>query len=1132
MMININIFAKNNYKMKLKPHILLLLLLNNCVIPCLAQGNWVKTTIPINGSVAEPMNDYIMSRVSVVHYDGLGRVKSNVQVAAGSGEYDIADYVTYDSLGRESKKWLPIRTANCSGDFPSGFERLAQNFHNDTNPYTETTYDGTHYNRRSVEQGPGQDWRQYESNVKHYYLLNGNLGESWTDTNGLIDCDISCVNFFVDENGMLRRKFEYSPGTLHIEVTIDEQENGSAIFTDKFGRKILQRQCVGNDFADTYWVFDIFGRLRYVISPVAAKILTNQSSSENEAIFGTLCNADAIERYCYVYGYDNRDRCITKKMPGQAEQQFVYDKLNRVIFSQDGEQRMKNEWSVRKYDSQQRIAVEGRAVIANATRESLQQQWGNTTIIETYNPNLDYEGCLLYSNSCGISNFTADKAYYYDDYSHWGTIMPIPVDASYPRGDLYNAKGMFTGMATTDFNGSVYVSIMTYDQKGNVVMTSERDIYGQNNMVTTFMAYDHTGNLTDKKRLTQLLAEQQVMNSHNEQWEYDYDAWGRNTQVRHRYGNNNWRTLGMYSYDQLGRKADCYYGNSNFNHITYNYNLRGWLTNINGRYYSQTLYYNSTALGNGHYRRFDGSISATSETVMNRLGHNQYYNRTIDYDELDRVTMVKVNGFPQYDEQYAYDLNGNVTSITRGDINNGGIAFDRLCFNYEGNQIQSVTDSATLDLYLGEVAQVVSGNYLYAFDYDLDGRLTRDDSRGISRITYNSLGLPSWIQLDADHDIHITYQSDGTKQQELMREFYIATVMRINRVTGDTTWVDQRKVRSVARRFFGDMVMETGKPPRIYNEVGYIDIFNNGDSVVYYFYECDYLGNVRVVVDEYGNIKHSVNYYASGIPATDFSAFVDNHLHTGKQWMSFGGLDWYDNNARWYDPIFMRFTTPDPLQEKYPHLSPYSYCANNPVRYMDFSGNDWYATEDGVIMWDKYVTSKENIPDGATYLGKTYKGLVVYEYDEVLDPYNPENGVGIRVVFGYNTDNDNDNFDNMNWFQTVKDNPQSRLSNPFVDADKLYLNDDNKITLKNYAAENKYDSDVYFMDVPSRFKYTESQWDAELSLVKNANVSPQIILTLTYGFSVGKDNKSHAKSIILRSSPSEKHKKMFNDSIK
>ena len=52
------------------------------------------------------------------------------------------------------------------------------------------------------------------------------------------------------------------------------------------------------------------------------------------------------------------------------------------------------------------------------------------------------------------------------------------------------------------------------------------------------------------------------------------------------------------------------------------------------------------------------------------------------------------------------------------------------------------------------------------------------------------------------------------------------------------------------------------------------------------------------------------------------------------------GIAWYDNNARWYDPIFMRFTTPDPLQEKYPHLSPYSHCANNPFMLVDPSGKE------------------------------------------------------------------------------------------------------------------------------------------------------------------------------------------------
>ena len=44
------------------------------------------------------------------------------------------------------------------------------------------------------------------------------------------------------------------------------------------------------------------------------------------------------------------------------------------------------------------------------------------------------------------------------------------------------------------------------------------------------------------------------------------------------------------------------------------------------------------------------------------------------------------------------------------------------------------------------------------------------------------------------------------------------------------------------------------------------------------------------------------------------------------------GLDWYDFAARMYDPTLGRFTTMDPLCEKTPWLSPYLYCAANPVR--------------------------------------------------------------------------------------------------------------------------------------------------------------------------------------------------------
>jgi len=50
------------------------------------------------------------------------------------------------------------------------------------------------------------------------------------------------------------------------------------------------------------------------------------------------------------------------------------------------------------------------------------------------------------------------------------------------------------------------------------------------------------------------------------------------------------------------------------------------------------------------------------------------------------------------------------------------------------------------------------------------------------------------------------------------------------------------------------------------------------------------------------------------------------------------GLDWYDYSARQYDAALGQFTSMDPLCEKYYHISPYAYCAGNPVKYVDPDG--------------------------------------------------------------------------------------------------------------------------------------------------------------------------------------------------
>ena len=59
----------------------------------------------------------------------------------------------------------------------------------------------------------------------------------------------------------------------------------------------------------------------------------------------------------------------------------------------------------------------------------------------------------------------------------------------------------------------------------------------------------------------------------------------------------------------------------------------------------------------------------------------------------------------------------------------------------------------------------------------------------------------------------------------------------------------------------------------------------------------------------------------------------------GKELERTAGLDEYDFGARWMDPVIGgRFTTMDPLCEKYYSISPYAYCGGDPVNAVDPDG--------------------------------------------------------------------------------------------------------------------------------------------------------------------------------------------------
>lgn len=99
-----------------------------------------------------------------------------------------------------------------------------------------------------------------------------------------------------------------------------------------------------------------------------------------------------------------------------------------------------------------------------------------------------------------------------------------------------------------------------------------------------------------------------------------------------------------------------------------------------------------------------------------------------------------------------------------------------------------------------------------------------------------------------------------------------------------------------------------------------------------------------------------------GAPATGVQA----RKYGGKELDRENGLDWLDSQARMYDFIIGRTPTMDPMSEKYYHLSPYLWCAGNPLRFIDSNGGVIRVRNGNII----YLTTGEQVlsqhPSGNT----------------------------------------------------------------------------------------------------------------------------------------------------------------------
>ncbi len=128
------------------------------------------------------------------------------------------------------------------------------------------------------------------------------------------------------------------------------------------------------------------------------------------------------------------------------------------------------------------------------------------------------------------------------------------------------------------------------------------------------------------------------------------------------------------------------------------------------------------------------------------------------------------------------------------------------------------------------------------------------------------------------------------------------------------------------------------------------------------------------------------HYYPFGMlmegPFAPTLDIPDNYLYNTKEFNADFGLNWYDYGARWHDPAIGRWGAVDPLAEKYFHLSPYGYAADNPVVFVDLFGLSLYLANNEYF--DQAVNDIISLVNNAKFEGKvtfnfedTGKGVLV-----------------------------------------------------------------------------------------------------------------------------------------------------------